>query len=130
MIIRYFTQKGSVYIHQTEGADVNWYKRDKTGLFQPLVGAIHLKRARLQELLREYPTSVLDTTVSFGSDLAKEFFDDAKREHLADMTGDAETHIFFLLSRGENKYAIGYSSVIQRIEKEESPQATTAKKDQ
>lgn len=118
MKIQYFTQKGSVYIHQTDTG--GWLKQDRNGVFLPLAGAIHLTRTRLQELIREYPTSALDTTVCFGTSLAKEFFDDAKREHIADIPAGQETNIFFLLSKEEGKFSLGYSSIIQRIEKTET----------
>lgn len=116
MMRQYFTQKGSTYIYQVNDAGTAWFKRDHTGTYQPLAGAVHLPRTRLQELLREYPRSVLDTTVCFGDDLAKEFFEDAKREHLKEIPEGTETNIFFLLNKGEGRYAIGYSSVVQRIE--------------
>lgn len=117
MQTQYFTKKGSLYICQTGSSGDVWLKRGRTGLFQPLAGAIHLTRPRLQDLLREYPTSVLDTTLCFGNGLAAEFFDDAKREHIADIPLGQETNIFFLLNKGEGKFTIGYSSVIERIEK-------------
>ena len=118
MQIRYFTKKGSVYIHQTD-AGGGWLKRDPNGIFQPLAGAIHLPRTRLQELIREYPTSARDTTMCFGSGLAKEFFDDVKREHMIEAPAGQETNIFFLLSKGNDRYSLGYSSTIQRVEKTE-----------
>ena len=116
----YYTKKGSRYICQSRPEGTVWYKRGRDGTFQPLAGAIHLPRTRLQELLREYPRAVLDTTVCFGNGLAQEFFDDARREHRADIPDGTETNIFFLQSRGENKYIIGYSSTVERIETAES----------
>jgi hypothetical protein len=119
MQVQYFTKKGSLYICQKNTSGDVWFKRGRDGLFQPLAGAIHLARTRLQDLLREYPSSVLDTTLCFGNGLAKEFFDDAKREHITDIPEGKETNIFFLLNKGEDKYTIGYSSAIERIEKTE-----------
>jgi hypothetical protein len=120
MQIKYFTKKGSVYICQTDASGCVWFKQDRDGVCQPLAGAIHLSRTRLQELMREYPPSARDTTFCFGNGLAKEFFDDAQREHIADIPAGAETNIFFLLSKGEDKFTLGYSSTIQRIEKSET----------
>lgn len=121
MQIRYYTKKGSIYIYQTDtSGNGSWLKQDRNGLFLPLAGAIHLLRTRLQELVREYPTSALDTTVCFGNGVAKEFFDDARREHIGDIPAGQETNIFFLLSKGKDKYTLGYSSVVRRIEKIET----------
>ena len=122
MKIQYFTQKGSVYIHQTESG--GWMKQDRNGIFLPLAGAIHLSRTRLKELVRDYPASALDTTVCFGNSLAKEFFQDAKREHIHDIPAGEETSIFFLIRKEEGKYSFGYSSIIQRIEKTEANDET------
>lgn len=119
MQIRYYTQKGSVYIYRS-GESGGWLKQDRNGIFLPLAGAIHLPRTRLQDLIRDYPTSALDTTVCFGSGLAKEFFDDAKREHVAEIPEGKETNIFFLVSRGNDQYSLGYSSTVVKIEKTES----------
>lgn len=120
MKIQYFTQKGSVYIYQTQAAGGMWYKRDRAGLLAPLAGAIHLPRTRLQDLLREYPTSAFDSTMCFGNGLAKEFFEDVQREHIPDIPNDGrETNIFFLLCKGEDKFTLGYSSIVQKIEKSE-----------
>ena len=120
MQIQYFTQKGSVYACQNDATGKQWSKKDRNGVLLLLAGGIHLTRKRLQELISEYPTSALDTTVCFGDSLAKEFFDDAKREHLDKIPDGQETHIFFLLKKGDGKYSLGYSSPIQKIEKLES----------
>jgi hypothetical protein len=102
-----------------ESGNAHWTKRDRYGRQFELAGAIHLPRTRLQELLREYPSTVLDTTLCFGNGLAREFFDDAKREHITDIPEGTETNIFFIQKKGEDKFTIGYSSVIHRIEKTE-----------
>ena len=118
MRIQYFTQKGSVYTYQADTGQ--WLKQDRNGIFLPLAGGIHLPRTRLQELIRDYPTSALDTTVCFGDSLAKEFFDDARREHMIDIPEGQETNIFFLVCKENAKYSLGYSSAVQQIEKTET----------
>ena len=121
MQIRYFTQKGSIYTFRngpSGGAGV-WTKQGRDGLFQPLAGALHLPRTRLQELLREYPTSARDSTVCFGNGLAREFFDDVEREHITDIPDGQETNIFFIIKKAEGRFTLGYSSVVERIEKTE-----------
>ena len=123
MQVTYYTQKGSTYLCRTDGGQQKWFKRGRDGVFTPLAGAIHLPRTRLQDLLREYPRSALDTTVCFGNGLAEEFFEDARREHLPDIPDGVETNIFFLLSKAGGKYSLGYSSTIDRIEKTEVPQS-------
>lgn len=119
MQIRYYTKKGSVYICSKDDSGARWIKCDRFGRQLELAGAIHLPRTRLQDLLREYPSSVLDTTLCFGNGLAREFFDDAKREHITDIPDGIETNIFFIQKKAEDKFTIGYSSVVQRIEKNE-----------
>lgn len=123
MQIKYYTKKGSVYLHHTDNSGVMWYKQDRGGRMQLLAGAIHLPRTRLQELLRDYPPSARDTTVCFGNGLAKEFFDDAKREHIEGDIEGRESTIFFLVSKGEGKFTLGYSSTVDRIEITENAQA-------
>lgn len=122
MQIKYFTQHGSVYIYQTpaSGGGGGWFKQDASGLLAPLAGAIHLPRTRLQELLREYPRSAVDSTVCFGNGVAQEFFDDAKREHIAEKPAGAETNIFFLIEKDRDKFTLGYSSIVQKIEKSQT----------
>lgn len=103
-----------MYIHQTDTGE--WLKQDRNGVFMSLAGAIHLFRTRLKELICDYPASALDTTVCFGNAFAKEFFEDAKREHIVDSPAGQETMIFFMISKENGKYSFGYSSIVQKVE--------------
>lgn len=116
MQIRYTTQSGSVYVRSNAGSGEIWYKLDKHDLHIPLAGAMHLSRRRLQTLITDYPRTALDHTACFGEGLAKEFFDDAKREGIIEIPESEESTIFFLVNRGLGQYGIGYSSRIVNIE--------------
>ena len=76
-------------------------------------------KSRLQELVDEYPSTLLDKTCCFDVGVEKEFFEDAKRETYSGMIHREETVIFFLTQRNSDHYAIGCSSVIEKIEKDE-----------
>jgi hypothetical protein len=114
---RFFTKKGSVYtqIVGKRGKEF-WTKQDKGGEVQPLVGGIHISRKKFKELVREYPSSLLDTTYCFDAEAEREFFEDAKRERFTGDTEDEDTVIFFLVRKGPGKYGIGCSSLVGRIE--------------
>lgn len=120
----YHTKHGSVYIHQTGADGGSWFKRDADGRLAPLAGAIHLPRARLQALIAEYPRSAVDSTVCFGSGVAKEFFEDARREHIEQAPDGVETNIFFIIQKANDKFTLGYSSTIEKIEKNQTAQIT------
>jgi len=112
---RYFTKKGSVYIRKIEGGREFWIKQEKNGEIQPLIGGIHISRKKLKELVREYPSSLLDKTYCFDSDVEREFFEDVKRERFIGSIESEETVIFFLVKRESNRYGIGCSSLVERI---------------
>lgn len=113
---KFFTKKGSIYIQSVRRGGELWIKQDKNGEIQTLVGGIHISKQRFRELLKEYPSSLLDTTLCFDLDVEREFFEDAKREKFAGNIEDEETVIFFLIKKGPGKYGIGCSSVVTKIE--------------
>lgn len=118
---KFFTVKKSVYIqtiHPAIGKEAEelWTKQDKDGEIQPLVGGIHISRKKIKELIKEYPSSLLDKTYCFDADVEREFFEDAKREKFTGSIGSEETVIFFLIKKGPDKYGIGCSSPVERIE--------------
>jgi len=118
---KFFTAKKSVYIqtiHPAIGKRVEelWTKQDKGGEVQPLAGGIYISRKKIKELIKEYPSSLLDKTYCFDADVEREFFEDAKREKFTGSIGSEETVIFFLIKRGPDKYGIGCSSPVERIE--------------
>jgi hypothetical protein len=118
MEIRYFTKKGSIYIQKIEEGQEFWIRKEKDGQTSMLAGAVHISYKRLQELIREYPSSLLDKTYCFGVDVEKEFLEDAKKETFigdsADIRRD-KTVICFLLKTGEH-YRLGCSSLVERTE--------------
>ena len=129
MQIIYYTKHGSEYVCRTDSGRSVWYKRDRDGLV-PLAGAFHLPRTRLQALIAEYPRSAVDSTVCFGSGMAREFFEDARREHILDIPEGIETNIFFMIRKADDRYILGYSSTIERIERvavRRQPQAGAAR---
>ena len=95
MHIKYYTQKGSIYIHTVEDSGYYWVKEDADGGIHPLVEALHISKDKLQELISEYPSSLLDKTLCFDMGVEKEFFDDADHD----------------------LYGIGCSSRVVKIEK-------------
>ena len=116
MHIKYHTSKGSVYTHTLTGDQDYWVKEDKDGKIHPLAGGIHISKARLQELVDEYPSTLLDKTCCFNVGVEKEFFEDAKRETYTGMIPGEESVIFFLTKRDPGRYAIGCSSMVEKIE--------------
>ena len=127
MQIRYTTQSGSVYVRTVHEDLELWCKLDSRGEGIPLAGAMHLSRRRLQTLITDYPVSALNRTACFGSGLAKEFFDDAKREGAVEVPAGEESTIFFLIDRGLNQYGIGHSSRVVKVEKSGVDDAYAAK---
>ena len=121
MEIRYFTTMGSVYTQRIEDKEEFWFKREKDGQTIFLAAAVHIVFAKLKELIREYPSSLLDKTYCFSVDVEKEFLADARKEAFI---GDLEdikreqTVICFLEKIGEH-YKLGCSSRIERLEESE-----------
>ena len=113
---KYFTKKGGVYIQKIDGGKEFWIKQDKAGEIHQLMGGIHISRKRLKELIREYPSSLLDKTYCFDVETEREFFEDAKREKFMGSIESEQTVIFFLVKREPDKYGIGCSSLVERIE--------------
>lgn len=125
MQYKYHTKSGSVYVRTVDAYGDTWDKIDKKGQHTFLAGAMHLTRRRLQELITDYPLAVLDRTALLAKSVAKEFFDDARREGAAQVPQTEESMIFFLIDRGDGKYSIGYSSRVEKIEileREEKPE--------
>ncbi len=122
MQIHYHTKSGSIYIRTKSAAGDTWHKLDAGGEHQSLAGGMHLTRKRLQQLITDYPVTALDHTVCFGEGVAKEFFDDAKRESAVQIDQAEESTIFFLTERGFGQYGIGYSSRVEKIETVDSQQ--------
>ena len=119
MQIRYHTSKGSVYIH-TLGSDQDyWVKEDTSGEIHPLAEGLYISKEKLQELVREYPSTLLDKTYCFDVGVEREFFDDAKVEQCETMFGAEETVVVFMVKRDSDRYAIGCSSEVVNIEKVE-----------
>lgn len=118
MELRYFTKKGSVYTQKIEGGDEFWFKKEKDGQTIFLAAAVHIACAKLKELIREYPASLLDKTYCFSTEVEREFLEDAKKEAFVGDLKDIErekTVICFLVKTGEH-YKLGCSSLIERME--------------
>jgi len=113
---RYFTAKGGTYIQKIEDDRELWIKQDENGEIHPLLGGIHISRKKLKELIREYPSSLLDRTYCFDEDVEREFFEDARREQFLGSIESEPTVIYFLIKREPHKYGIGCSSLVERIE--------------
>jgi len=113
---KYFTAKGTTYIQKIEDDREFWIKQDAGGESQPLLGGIHISRKKLKELVREYPSSLLDRTYCFEEEVEREFFEDARREQFFGSIESEPTVIFFLMKRQPHKYGIGCSSLVERIE--------------
>ena len=113
---KYRTQKGSTYIQIIEGDTEYWRKEDADGQIHSLVAGIHISQMKLQELVSEYPSSLLDRTYCFDADVKREFFEDARRERYLGPLIQEPTVIFFLIKRDGDKYGIGCSSPIIKIE--------------
>jgi hypothetical protein len=119
MQIKYYTSKGSMYVHEIEGENEFWFKKDKEDDIHPLVAGIHISKKRLQELVSEYPSTLLDKTYCFDVGVEKEFFEDAKREKYSGMILREETVIFFLAKREPDHCAISCSSLVVKIQEVE-----------
>ncbi len=113
---KYITKKEGIYIQEIKGGRELWIKREKNGQIYPLMGGIHISRKKLEELIREYPSRLLDKTYCFDADVEREFFEDAKRERFIGSIESEQTVIFFLVKREANRYGIGCSSLVERIE--------------
>lgn len=113
---KFFTAKGSVYTQTLARGREYWVKRDKDGQAQPLMGGIHISKKKLGELIKEYPSSLLDKTCCFDLDVEREFFEDARREKFTGSIENEQTVVFFLVKRGPKKYGIGCSSVVEKVE--------------
>ena len=113
---KFFTIKESIYIQTIKGGKEFWIKQDKDGEIDSLMGGIHISRKKLKELIKEYPSSLLDKTCCFDADVEREFFEDAKREKFTGSIEGEETVIFFLVKREPDRYGIGSSSLVERIE--------------
>ncbi|MFA5238519.1 MAG: hypothetical protein WC476_02250 [Phycisphaerae bacterium] len=113
---KYLTKKGSFYIQSVRRGKELWIKQDRDGEIQTLVGGIHISKKRFRELIKEYPSSLLDKTYCFDLDTEREFFEDARREKFIGNIEDEDTVIFFLVKKGPDKYGIGCSSLVMKIE--------------
>jgi hypothetical protein len=118
MEIKYFTKKGSVYLQRIEGGEEFWYKKEKDGQIHPLGSAVHIARKKLEELIKEYPSTLLDRTFCFDADVEKEFLEDAKKEafigDLADVARE-NTVICFVIRNG-GRWKLCCSSPVERME--------------
>ncbi len=113
---RYITQKGSVYIQVIEGRSEYWRKENSDGRIHPLAAGIPIARKKLQELITEYPSSLLDRTYCFDAEVEREFFEDARREQHRGPLTDEPVVVFFLLKREGDQYGIGCSSPVITVE--------------
>ena len=116
MQVRYYTKNGSVYTQNIEDGLEYWTAEDKHGNLHSLIGGIHIALRRLQELVSEYPSMLLDKTFCFDIGAETEFFEDTKREKFSGDVEFEDTVIFFLNKRGHDHYGLGSSSVVVRIE--------------
>ena len=116
MEIKYYTTKGSIYSHVYEDNKDYWIKEDVEGNIHTLKAAIHIAKRSLQELVREYPETLLDKTYMFGTGVEEEFFGDAQREHVDGLIGGQETVILFMVKHESDHYQLGCSSRVVRIE--------------
>lgn len=117
MHIKYHTKKGSIYIHTIEGENDYWVKEDINGEIHPLVEGLHIAKDKLQELISEYPSTLLDKTYCFDMGVEKEFFYDAKREQTPAVIETEVTVILFMIKREHEHFGIGCSSQVVEIEK-------------
>ena len=117
MHIKYHTKHGSVYIHTVEESQEYWIKEDAEGEIHPIAEALPISKAKLQDLVSEYPSTLLDKTYCFDVGVEQEFFEDAKREAYDAFVESEEIVILFMVKRHNEHYAIGCSSQIVRVEK-------------
>jgi hypothetical protein len=119
MHIKYHTGQGSIYTHTIEGSRDYWMKEDKDGRILPLAEGLHISKQKLQTLLREYPSAVLDKTYCFDDNVEREFFDDVKHKQSEVSFETEETVIFFIVKKQPGLHSIGCSSRVVKIEKVE-----------
>lgn len=112
----YHTKSGSIYVHTVDACGDDWFKLDNENRHMDLAGAVHLTRKRLQTLITDYPIKALDRTACFGKAVAREFFDDVKREGAVQVPETEESTIFFLVEREGELYSIGFSSRVVKVE--------------
>lgn len=117
--IKYHTTKGSIYTHTFEHDKDYWIKEDSDGQIHALAAGLHIAKQSLQELVREYPSTLLDKTYLFGDGVEEEFFDDAQREYVDGLMDGEETVILFLVKHHSGRYQLGCSSQVVKIEKAE-----------
>jgi hypothetical protein len=125
MQYKYHTKSGSVYVRTVDAYGDTWEKFDKAGQAAPLTGAMRLSRRRLQEIVTDYPVAALVRTTILGESVAREFFDDVRREGSKQTPDGEESAIFFLIDRGDGRYSLGHSSRIEKVEifeQEEKPE--------
>ena len=115
----YFTKRGSIYTHKVDAEKEIWFKEDRAGEMHSLAGGVYITIRKLQKLVSDYPL-LLDRTYAFDMGVEKEFFEEAKKEQFKGDIGDEETIIFFLIKKEFGTYGIGSSSLIERIETEET----------
>ncbi|MDD5326859.1 MAG: hypothetical protein PHY02_03480 [Phycisphaerae bacterium] len=113
---KYFTRKAGVFFQSVRSGKELWIKQDRSGKIQRLAGGLLLPRGKFEELIEEYPSSLLDKTNCLDAEVARELFEDARREKFAGNIEYEDTVIFFLIEKGPDKYEIGCSSTIERIE--------------
>lgn len=119
MHIKYSTSKGSMYTHVLDSARDYWLKEDSSGQIHPLTEAIPISKKKLQELIKEYPSTLLDKTYCFDQTVEKEFFDDAKREQINSPFEAEDTVIFFIVNSESGRHSIGCSSQVIKTEIDE-----------
>lgn len=117
MHIKYYTKNGSVYNHTIDGSMNYWVKEDVNGEFHPIAEALHISKTRLLDLIKEYPSNLLDKTLAFDAGVEQEFFDDARREPLEPFFDTEETVILFMVKHDADHYSIGCSSQVIKVEK-------------
>jgi hypothetical protein len=118
MKIKYHTKKGSVYTHQVFDERELWTKEDKDGIVQSLDSAIHITVKSLQKLVINN-SSLLDRTYSFDLHIDRDFFENAKKEHISGNAKGEDSLIFFVLKKSPGQYGVGCSSLITQIERED-----------
>jgi hypothetical protein len=119
MQIKYYTTKGSIYIQTLEQDKDYWIKEDSEGQIHALAAGLHISIQSLQELIREYPSTLLDKTYLFGDGVEEEFFADAQREHVDGLMDEEETVILFLVKHSSGRYQLGCRSQVVKTEKVE-----------
>ncbi|MEN6308805.1 MAG: hypothetical protein ABFD91_13745 [Anaerohalosphaeraceae bacterium] len=116
MHIKYYTSKGSIYTHVLDSSRDYWLKEDQFGQILPLTEGLPISKKKLQELIKEYPSTLLDKTYCFDETVEKEFFDDAKREQVNSPFEAEDTVIFFIVKSESGRHSIGCSSQVIKTE--------------